>query len=105
MPVDMELSEYLDGKFGEADRKRSEGLSIVHKKIDEHSAEFRASDAIKDKRAHDLSSQIRALEVKVDGHLESHASGKASSAGWLKLFAAGVIGGGSTWLAKHFGGT
>lgn len=39
----LEIIRHLDEKFAEADRKRSNGLEVVHRKIDEHAREARES--------------------------------------------------------------
>lgn len=46
MPAEIDtiaLLNHIDGKFADADRKRADGLAIVHSKIDDHAREARDS--------------------------------------------------------------
>lgn len=102
MPADidtMRLLEHIDGKFAEADRKRAEGLSIVHAKIDDHAREARES--LGEFRS-ETTAALGTLSVEIGKHdtrieaIEAKASAEATRAdGWWKTGAAIVFGGGS----------
>ena len=94
----MRLLEHIDTKFADADRKRADGLAIVHAKIDDHAREARES--LGEFRA-ETTAAMGALSVEIGKHatrigaIESSRAGEAArSDGWWKTFAAIVLGGG-----------
>lgn len=94
----MRLLEHIDSKFADADRKRAEGLSVVHAKIDDHAREARES--LGEFRA-ETTAALGSLSVEMGKHatrigaIESSRAGEASRVdGWWKTAAAIVFGGG-----------
>lgn len=95
----MQLIEHIDRKFEDADRKRADGLAVVHRKIDDHAREARESfDAFRG----ETTSALGSLAVEIGKHaerigsIENKASAeKARSDGWWKTGATIVLGGGS----------
>lgn len=94
----MKLIEHIDRKFEDADRKRAQGLEVVHKKIDDHAREARDSfDGFRS----ETTAALGALGVELGKHdlridaIEGRAmKDDANVAGWWKTGAAIVFGGG-----------
>lgn len=94
----MRLLEHIDSKFADADRKRADGLAIVHAKIDDHAREARES--LGEFRS-ETTAALGTLSVEIGKHdtrigaIESKASAQATRAdGWWKTGATVVLGGG-----------
>lgn len=97
----MRLLEHIDGKFAEADRKRADGLAIVHAKIDDHAREARESLG---EFRFETTAALGGLAIELGKHetrigaIESGRAGEKSRVdGWMKTGAAAVLGGGSLW--------
>lgn len=101
MPAEIDtlkLMEHIDRKFDDADRKRSDGLAVVHAKIDDHAREARESfDGFRT----ETTAALGALSVQLGKHdtrigsIESKASAeKVRADGWWKTGATIVLGGG-----------
>lgn len=108
----MRLLEHIDAKFADADRKRADGLAIVHAKIDDHADHADASLKAFAKETtgafKDVAVQIAKIETTLSGHIATTtaqfngigAERKESSArvdGWAKTFVGSALGGGSVW--------
>ena len=94
----MKLIEHIDRKFEDADRKRADGLSVVHRKLDDNSQQARDSlDAFRTETTAALGGigvQLGKHELRLDS-IESKAANEDSRAdGWWKTGAAVVLGGG-----------
>lgn len=110
MPTEIDtlkLIEHMDAKFRDADEKRREGLNLVHQKIDAHSKEARESLA---DFSRETTATLGGFALKIGNHdmrieaVERHRSaGRASWSSWIKLIAAGILGGVSSWLVNRFG--
>ncbi len=101
----MRLLEDIDGKFAEADRKRADGLSAVHAKIEDHAREAREN--LGEFRS-ETTAALGSISVKLGQHetrikaIESARADEASRTdGWWKTAAGVVLGGG--WLWHFFG--
>ena len=96
VPADIELIEHIDRKFKESRDERAVGMREVHTKIDSLRDENR--------RQHEsVVGRMTIAESKIDNHLDGHKKSDTKTDGWVRLGAAGAIGGFSTWLAKYFG--
>lgn len=92
------LIDHIDKKFADADRKRADGLEIVHKKIDDHARVARdALDAFRG----ETTAALGSLAVEIGKHdqrigsIENRASTeKVRLDGWWKTGATIVLGGG-----------
>lgn len=98
MPDTMKLIEHIDRKFEDADRKRAQGLEVVHRKIDDHATEARESlNAFRSETTAalgGLSVELGKHDLRIDS-IESKASAEATRAdGWWKTGATIVLGGG-----------
>ncbi len=94
----MRLLEHIDSKFADADRKRADGLAIVHAKIDDHAREARESLA---EFSRETTAALGGLSVRVGQHetrigaIEARKASEATRAdGWWKAGATVVLGGG-----------
>lgn len=94
----LELIRHLDRKFEDADRKRADGLAIVHRKIDDHAREARES--LGEFRT-ETTAALGALSVEIGKHETRLGSieGRAKTdderaSGWWKTGATIVLGGG-----------
>ncbi len=94
----MRLLEHIDTKFADADRKRADGLAIVHAKIDDHAREARES--LSEFRT-ETTAALGTLSVELGKHdlrIGSIERGKAAAEtradGWWKTGASILLGGG-----------
>lgn len=97
MPAEIDtkwLIDHMDKQFRSADEKRSEGLRVVHEKIDDHAKEARETHQ---EFALQVTCEITSLGMKIDGHGQRFASmDKAAERkdGWWKTAVTVILGGG-----------